>query len=77
MAGSQCKRSWCWIILGTLLFLVCKLVVKSHFTEMVMSWYPELFSHSYNAFKFQLQHGNLDQQLSAASHLLCATCAGT
>ena len=32
--------------------------------------------NSYNAFKFQLQHGNLNQQLSATSHLLCATCAG-
>ena len=32
--------------------------------------------NSYNAFKFHLQHGNIDQQLSATSHLLCATCAG-
>ena len=58
--------------MGVLLFLVRKLVMSAP-----LMLYHFIFSFSYNAFKFQLQHGNLDHQLSAASHMLCATCAGT
>ena len=31
---------------------------------------------SYNAFKFHTQGGDVNQQLSAVMHLLCASCAG-
>ena len=33
-------------------------------------------THSYNALKFHIQEGDRNHQLSAATHLLCASCAG-
>ena len=56
---------------GLYFFLYVRPVQLHVFTKILV-----ILMCSYNAFKFQLQQGDINHQLSATSHLMCATCAG-
>ena len=46
------------------------------YITLILQTHTHTHTHSYNALKFHIQEGDRNHQLSAATHLLCASCAG-